>query len=69
MATVKQGVGEIDVVSLVEAVGRWPAGTEGTVVSDYGDRMMIEIANERGETLDLPVVAAENLRLVIKHSA
>lgn len=68
MATVKQRIGEIDVVALVEAVGGWPAGTEGTVVGDYGDEKMVEISNERGETLDLPVVPVEKLRLVAKYS-
>jgi hypothetical protein len=66
MTAVKQGIKEIDVVSFVEAVGDWPAGTEGTVVSDYGSEKMVEIANGRGETLDLPVVPVENLRLVAK---
>lgn len=68
MATVKQRIGEIDVVAFVAAVGDWPAGTEGTVVSDYGDEKMIEISNDLGETLDLPIVSAENLRLVTKYS-
>lgn len=74
MATVKQTIGEVDVVSFVEAVnktegvGEWPAGTVGAVVIDYGDNKMVEIANERGETLDLPVVSVEKLELVTKHS-
>jgi len=38
------------------------------VISDYGDHKMIDIANERGETLDMPVVPVEKLRLVAKHS-
>ncbi len=33
---------EIDVVSFKEAVGRWPSGTEGTVVVDFGDDKMVE---------------------------
>jgi Domain of unknown function (DUF4926) len=73
MATVKQAIGEIDVVAFVEAVARdegagtWPAGTRGTVVHDFGDHKMVEIANERGETLDLPVVPVEKLKLIAPH--
>jgi len=74
MAIVKQAIGEVDVVSFTEAVekvegvGEWPAGTRGAVVHDFGDHKMVEIANEKGETLDLPVVSAEKLKLVAKHS-
>jgi hypothetical protein len=74
MATVKQAIGEVDVVELREAIdkaegiGKWPAGTMGAVVHDLGDVKMVEIANERGETLDLPIVAVEKLELVAKHS-
>lgn len=67
MATVKQTIGEVDVVSFVEAVNKWPAGTRGTVVHDFGEKKMVEISNERGETLDLPVVSVEKLRLESKH--
>ncbi len=74
MTTVKHAIGEVDFVAFVEAinkvegVGRWPAGTTGTVVHDFGDHKMVEISNDRGETLDLPVVAVEKLELVSKHS-
>jgi hypothetical protein len=73
MATVKQTIAEIDVVAFVEAVdkvegiGKWPAGTTGTVVHDFGDFKMVEISNERGDTLDLPVVPIEKLKLVAKY--
>ncbi len=67
MAIAKQEIGEVDIVSFTEAVGRWPAGTTGTVVSDYGSDKMVEISNDRGETLDLPVVSVEKLRLESKH--
>jgi hypothetical protein len=69
MATVKQAIKEIDVVSFVEEIGEWPAGTTGTVVIDYGDVKMVEISNERGEVLDLPLVPVEKLDLIAKHSA
>jgi hypothetical protein len=74
MATVKQAIGEIDVVAFtqaiakVESVGTWPAGTTGTVVIDYGDHKMIEIVGEQGETLDLLTVPVEKLKLINKHS-
>jgi len=74
MATVKQAIGEIDVVAFTDAVdkdegtGIWPAGTKGTVVHDFGDHKMVEISNERGETLDLPVIPVEKLELIAKHS-
>jgi hypothetical protein len=51
----------------VEGTGKWPAGTRGTVVSDYGDHKMIDISNDLGETLDLPVVAEDKLTLIAKH--
>jgi hypothetical protein len=73
MATVKQVIGEIDVVAFVnaidkeEGVGKWPAGTTGTVVHDFGDFKMVEISNERGEALDFPVVSVKKLELVAKY--
>jgi hypothetical protein len=74
MATVKQAIGEIDVVAFVDDVdkaegsGKWPAGTIGAVVSDYGDIKMVEITNDRGEALDFPLVLVEQLKLITKHS-
>ncbi len=84
MSTVKQAIGEIDVVAFTQpvdkdetltqppssrrGVGKWPAGTEGTVVSDYGDHKEVEIVGDRGETLDLVTVPVEHLKLVEKHS-
>jgi hypothetical protein len=74
MATVKQAIGEVDVVAFerpikkVEGVGNWPTGTTGTVVSDYGDVKQVEISNDRGEALDYVMVPVEQLQLVEKHS-
>ena len=68
MATVRQEIREIDVVALTQVVGKWPVGTRGAVVIDFGDDKMVEIANDRGETLDLPVVSADKLELVEKYS-
>jgi hypothetical protein len=74
MATVEQAIGEVDVVAFVQAVdkvdgvGQWPTGTEGTVLSDYGDHKEVEISNDRGEALDYVIVPVEQLQLVEKHS-
>jgi hypothetical protein len=75
----EQTIGEIDVVAFTEAIaktdwsdstGTWPAGTTGTVVSDYGDHKEVEIvdADNYGATLDMPVVPVEQLKLIEKHS-
>jgi hypothetical protein len=72
--TVKQTIGEHDVVAFTETVakaestGTWPAGTIGAVISDFGEAKMIDISNEQGETLDMPTVPVEKLELVSKHS-
>lgn len=82
--TIKQAVAENDVVALTRAVGKdealtqppgpgrgtgkWPAGTEGTVVSDYGDHKLVEISDDRGVALDFITVPVEKLELVIEHS-
>jgi Domain of unknown function (DUF4926) len=74
MPTVKQAIGEVDVVAFerpikkVDGVGNWPTGTIGAVVSDYGDVKEVEIVNDAGETLDLVMVPVEHLQLVEKHS-
>lgn len=53
MAPVKHQIAEHDVVALREPVDAWPAGTSGTVVSDYGATKLIEISDDSGATLDL----------------
>jgi len=74
MATiVKQTIGEHDVVELTEtidkaeSVGKWPAGTQGTVISDFGDHKMLDIDDNEGVTLDEPVVPVQKLKLISKH--
>jgi hypothetical protein len=42
-----------DVVALREPIDKWPAGTSGTVVSDYGETKLIEISDDSGTTVDL----------------
>lgn len=70
MSTTHTVIGEHDVVALVNAVERWPAGTEGTVVGIYPDYMIVEIdgiENSGDDMLEyLPDVATEDLRLVWK---
>jgi hypothetical protein len=64
---------ELDLVELHDPVekgeGQWPAGTLGTVVHDFGEMKMVEISDEQGRALDFPVVSADRLKLVSKHSA
>lgn len=68
MATVRQAIGEIDVVELLDPVGRWPVGTMGTVVHDLGEWKQIEISDDDGVMLDLVSALEPRLRLVAKHS-
>jgi len=76
MATItKQAIGEHDVVAFTdtiakaESTGTWPAGTIGTVISDYGDHKLIDIVGKDGETLDMPTVPVGKLKLIAaKHS-
>jgi hypothetical protein len=71
MATVKHAIAEHDFVELLDSVGKWPAGTRGTVVSDYGEVKLVEIsdADNFGATLDMIKVAEPRLKLIAKHSA
>ncbi|MBS1887341.1 MAG: hypothetical protein JSU06_09145 [Actinobacteria bacterium] len=70
MSTTRAVIGEHDVVALINPVERWPAGTEGTVVSNHPAYKTVEIVGieESGDDmLDyLPTVATEDLRLVWK---
>ncbi len=74
MATIEQqAIGEVDVVAFerpikkVDGVGNWPTGTEGTVLSDYGNMKEVEISNDSGEALDYVIVPVEHLKLIEKH--
>jgi hypothetical protein len=71
MTTTQTVIGEHDVVVLLNAVERWPAGTKGTVVSDHPGYKLVEIDgienSEDDEVLDyMPAVATEDLRLIWK---
>lgn len=61
MATVKHATSEHDVVVLRTAVGVWPAGTVGAVISAYDGTMLVEIAGPGGKTLDTIQVPADRL--------
>jgi hypothetical protein len=69
MATVEHAIGEIDVVELLESVGRWPVGTIGTVVHDLGEWKQVEISDDHGVMLDLISVLEPKLRLVAKQDS
>jgi hypothetical protein len=64
---IRQEIEEIDVVALAEPVGHWPAGAEGTVVMDFGEEKMLEMAGDREDPLDLPIVHRDKLKLIGKY--
>jgi hypothetical protein len=64
MAVAQERITEHDVVALRSAVGKWPAGTEGTIVSERGAFKLIEVADDLGQMLDLISVAEPELDLV-----
>jgi DNA polymerase/3'-5' exonuclease PolX len=74
---VKHTITEVDVVACTDAIdktdyseaaGKWPAGTTGAVVSDYGDHKEVEISDDSGVPLDFPVVPVKKLELVTKYN-
>jgi hypothetical protein len=43
----------LDVVELTAASGRWPRGTQGTVLELFGsEAALVEISDDRGHTLE-----------------
>jgi hypothetical protein len=60
-------IAENDVVELRRDIGRWPAGTKGTALSDHGASKLIEISDDQGQMLDLFEVAERDLRLIGKY--
>jgi hypothetical protein len=68
MDAVTQAIDEDDYVALTHAIaktegaGEWPAGTTGTVVSDYGEKKLVEISN-RGAIQDVIEVPERQLEL------
>lgn len=45
-------VHELDVIALNEPVGKWPVGTEGTLINAFSTSGLVEIADDDGYTLD-----------------
>lgn len=84
MTVLEQAIHENDVVALTQPVdkdeiltrppdtdrgiGQWPAGTTGTVVSDYGGAKLVEISDKDGVALDFLTVPVEQLELITKYS-
>jgi hypothetical protein len=67
MAITPARITENDVVELMRDIGRWPAGTQGTALSDHGASKLVEISDDRGQMLDLFEVAETDLRLISQH--
>lgn len=61
---------ELDIVELLAAVAgvdvshAWPAGTRGVILELWDDRALIEVANDGGQTLDMPFVPRDQLKVV-----
>jgi hypothetical protein len=60
---VAHAISEHAVVKLREDVRGWPAGTVGTVVSDYGDVVLVEVSDDNGVALDFVQVPVAQLEL------
>ena len=69
MAVVRTKIAEHDMVELRRDIGRWPAGTCGTVLIDHGRSKLVEISDDQGQELDLFEVAEEDLELVTSYSS
>jgi len=67
MAITPAQITENDYVELIHPVGKWPAGTRGTAVSDCGAWKLLEVADEGGQMLDLFDVAESDLKLISQH--
>jgi hypothetical protein len=52
---------QLEVVELEAESGRWPIGTRGTIVELADSTVLVEIADDRGHTLDLVEVPAHVL--------
>ncbi len=55
----------LDTVELTAASGRWPRGTEGTVLELFGsEAALVEISDDRGHTLEELELPIGTLRTV-----
>jgi len=64
MDLTKVKITENDYVELAEQVGKWPAGTRGTSVSDHGEVQLVEVSDDQGQELDMFIVPNEKLKLI-----
>ena len=64
MGTANALITENDYVELKRDIGKWPAGTRGTAVSDHGGSKLIEVSDDQGVMLDLFEVAEVDLELI-----
>src|ERR1700742_674200 len=53
---------DLDIVELTTRSGRWPQGTPGTIVELEADHAIVEIADDRGHTVELIEVPVAFLR-------
>lgn len=60
---VAHAIAEHSIVRFRESIHGWPAGTVGTVVSDYGEVMLVEVASETGKALEFVQVPVAKLEL------
>jgi hypothetical protein len=67
MAIAPPKITENDVVKLVRPVKNWPAGTQGTAVSDHGASKLVEISDDYGQMLDLVEVLEVDLTLISQY--
>ena len=59
----------LDVVELLTASGRWPAGTTGTIVEADEQRALVEITDDRGHASDFVSLRHDELASVDHRSA
>lgn len=57
-------IAEHSVVKLSETISGWPAGTIGTVVSDDGEAVLVEITGEAGQALGFVQAPVAKLSIV-----
>jgi hypothetical protein len=66
MVIYRREVEENDVVRFLAPFGRWPARTQGTVVSGArADVMLVEISDDDGCALDMLYVPVELLEVTL----
>jgi hypothetical protein len=69
MSTSPELIEVLDVVELTAASGRRPMGTRGTVLELFGsEAALVEVADERGHTLDELELPVDGLKAVSRPS-